>query len=66
MTIKNQEDYEKICKELKLKELEFNVLCQQIQLLKYEKELMEKGNTKEDINVIFEHNPFNDIKWFKN
>lgn len=60
--IANQQDYENLCKELRLKELEFNVLCQQIQLLRCHKELMEQGHTKEDIKAIFDHDPFDDIK----
>lgn len=64
--IADQSDYENLCKELKLKELKFNVLCQQIQLLRYHKELMEQGHTKEDINFIFDHNPFDDMKWMNN
>ena len=62
--VKSQQDYEGLCNELKLKELEFNVLCQQIQLLKYKKELMEQGRTEEEISTMFKHNPFDDVKIF--
>lgn len=64
MTIKDEKEYKLISEELKLKELQFNVLCQQIQLLKYQKELLEQGRTKEEISTVLGRNPFDDMKMF--
>lgn len=62
--IVDKEKYKEVCKEIEIKEYRLEFLVQEISLLRRYKKLLKEGLSFDEIKEKYEHNPFDDIKFF--